>query len=544
MAANLHGSVERLLMSELASTQPIPPTTAPERLLHPDTHALRRPDVAAYKMHETGEEVTWAQLQDRSQRCARLLRSFGVGVGGGIAMLLDNHPRFLELCWAAQRSGLYFTPISWHSTASEVVYIVENSGASVLFTSSKFAAVAEAAAVHLPGVTLLSVDEPFGTFGSYLEARDGQAAGPLEDEQFGDDMLYTSGTTGRPKGVRRPLTGDPIDRYPDLYLLYARTGFDERAVHHSAGPLYHASPLHTTMVAMTFGGTVVLADHFEAESALELLSIHRVTHSNWVPTHFVRMLRLPKDVRDSYDLSSLELVIHGAAPCPVWAKVEMIDWVGLIVLEYYGGSEGFGSCLISSAEWLAHRGSVGRSTEGTIHILDEETKNELPIGEIGLVYFESRANMAYHGDDEKTAAVRTKQGWATLGDIGHIDVDGYLYLADRRADLIITGGVNVYPREVEERLLEHPLIADAAVIGIADAEFGERVHAIVETSGPIGDPAAFAADVIAHCRETLAKFKCPRGVEVVDELPRQENGKLYKRLLKDQYRTVSGGAPQ
>lgn len=530
-------------MTELAT---VPPTTArfpPERLLHPDVHAQRRPDSAAYKMHETGEVVTWRQLQDRSQRCARLFRSHGVEVGGGIALLLDNHPRFLEICWAAQRSGLYFTPISWHSTPSEVAYIVQNSGSSVLLTSKKFAEVAETAAGLLEGVTLLSVDEPFGSFASYLDERDGQEAGALDDEQFGDDMLYTSGTTGRPKGVRRPLSGEPIDRYPEMYLLYARSGFHEDAVHYSAGPLYHASPLHTTMVAMTFGGTVILADHFEPGLALDLLSTHRVTHSNWVPTHFVRLLRLSQETRDRHDLSSLELVLHGAAPCPVWAKAEMIEWVGPIVMEYYGGSEGFGSCLITSAEWLAHRGSVGRAAEGAIHILDEETKEELPAGEIGMVYFETKATMAYHGDMEKTAAARTPQGWATLGDIGHVDADGYLYLADRRADLIITGGVNVYPREVEERLLEHPLIADAAVIGIPDPDFGERVHAVVEVSRPIDDPATFAADVIEHCRLTLAKFKCPRGVDVVAELPRRENGKLYKRLLKDQYRAAASSAP-
>ena len=474
------------------------------------------------------------------------MRANGVGVGGGLAVLLDNHARFLELYWVAQRSGLYFTPMSWHATVDEVAYILENSGASVFIASERFAEVAAQAVARLAhGVVTLSADGSFGQsvrFNSYVSERDRCASGRLEDETYGDDMLYTSGTTGRPKGVRRPLSGSPIDEYPPHFTHYASAGYNEHSVHYSAGPLYHASPLHTTIVAMTFGGSIVVSDRFDPEESLALIERHRVTHSNWVPTHFIRLLRLPEERRSNYDLSSLQLVLHGAAPCPVWVKHDLIEWLGPIVTEYYGGSEGFGSSLITSKEWLAHPGSVGRSVGAPIHVVDADTGVELPCGEIGVVYFEHpMTEMSYHGDDAKTAAARTKEGWATLGDIGHVDADGYLFLADRRADLIITGGVNVYPREVEDRILSHPLVADVAVFGVPDEDFGERVQAVVELLDPSSAPDDVARQLLAHCRQTLASYKCPRGPEnvvIVDSLPRKENGKLYKRLLRDQYRTA------
>ena len=502
--------------------------------LHPSVFAERRPDEPAYIMARSGEVVTWSELETRTRQASQLFRSLGLEAGDGIALLLDNHPRFLEICWAAQRSGLYFTPMSWHFTASEADYIVRDSGAKLFLASAAFEAVASEVGMGVgDGVTLLSVDDAFGAFGSYEEARDEHPAEPISDESFGDDMLYTSGTTGRPKGVRRPLDGRPIDHYPQSYLYYASAGYREGAVHLAPGPLYHASPLHTSMVAQTFGGTVVVSDRFEPETTLAWIEKYQVSHSNWVPTHFVRLLRLAEDVRSSYDLSSLELVLHGAAACPAWVKEAMIDWVGPILTEYYGGSEGFGACLIDSDEWLAHRGSVGRPLTGGVHIVDEASMEEVPVGEVGMIYFETHAEMTYHNDPDKTKSVRTPEGWATLGDMGSVDADGYVYLADRRADLIITGGVNVYPREVEDRLLSHPGVVDVAVYGTPDDEYGEIVHAVIEPREKENDRELLEKELRLHAAKALSKVKCPRAYEFVESLPRRENGKLYKRLLRD-----------
>jgi len=506
-----------------------------ERIGHPDLTAELRPDDPAYTMAATGETVSWAQLRDRSRQGGHLLRSLGLEAGGGFAMLLENHLRFLELCWVGQRSGVYFTPISWHLTASEIEYIVKDSGSTVFFASARFAEVAQEVASRLDGVTFLSVDEPFGPFSSYVDQRDSMPTTPVADECFGDDMLYTSGTTGRPKGVRRPLTGGPIIEYPAHYDYYAAAGYNDRSIHYSAGPLYHASPIHTTLIGMTLGGSVVVSDTFDAEDALAMIESHGVTHSNWVPTHFVRLLRLTDEVKQRHDLSSLQLALHGAAACPVWVKEQMIDWWGPILTEYYGGSEGFGGLIITSEDWLEHRGSVGRPVTGPIHILDPVTLDELPAGEIGLIHFELMGKMEYHNDPDKTAKALSPQGWGTLGDLGHVDADGYLYLADRRADLIITGGVNVYPREVEDRLLSHPLVADVAVFGIPDDEWGETVHAVIQLIDPADQRPELTSELDQYCKAELAKTKCPRGYAFIDQLPRQENGKLYKRLLRDEY---------
>jgi len=505
------------------------------RIGHPDLTADERPDDAAYTMAASGEVVTWAQLRDRSRQGGHLLRSVGLEPGASFCMLLENHAQFLELCWIGQRSGLYFTPISWHLTASEIEHIVTDSGSTVLFTSSRFAEVAQEVASRLTGVRFFSVDEAFGPFEAYRPQRDAMPATPVTDESFGDDMLYTSGTTGRPKGVRRPLSGGPITEYPAHYAHYAAAGYANDSVHYSAGPLYHSSPIHTTLIGMTLGGSVVVSDTFEPAAALDLIDRYRVTHSNWVPTHFVRLLRLSDDVKAAHDLSSLELALHGAASCPVWVKEQMIDWWGPILTEYYGGSEGFGGLIIGSEDWLEHKGSVGRPVTGPIHILDPTTFEELPTGEIGLIHFELMGKMEYHNDPEKTAKALSPQGWGTLGDLGHVDQDGYLYLADRRADLIITGGVNVYPREVEDRLLAHPAVADVAVFGIPDDEWGDTVHAVIQLDQPGTESPELSAALDAHCKAELAKVKCPRGYAFVEQLPRQENGKLYKRLLRDEY---------
>lgn len=511
--------------------------------MHPDVHAQARPDDPAYIMSSTNDTVTWSELRDRSQQGAQLLKrsaaegGFGLDLGDGFAVLLDNHPRFLELMWVSQRSGLYVTPMSWHLTASEAEYIVRDSGAKVLFVSAAFQSLATELAARLDGsVKLVSVDSPFDDYVAYEPQRDAMPARPREDETFGDDMLYTSGTTGRPKGVRRQLSGNPITEFPAHYAKWAAAlAYTDRSVHYAAGPLYHASPLHTAMIGMTFGGCVIVNDKFEAQEALRIIQDYKVTHSNWVPTHFVRLMRLPEEVRRGYDLSSLQLVLHGAAPCPIWVKEQMIEWLGPIVVEYYGGSEGLGGMVINTRDWLAHRGSVGKPTAVPVHILDENTLQELPAGEIGLIYFEPMTKMEYHNDPEKTAGIMSPQGWGTLGDMGYLDADGYLYLADRRADLIITGGVNVYPREVEDRLLAHPQVVDAAVFGIPSDDWGQSVHAVVQLRhAPAGD-GMIQQDLDVFCKQALSKLKCPRSYAFVEQLPRQENGKLYKRLLRDDF---------
>ena len=515
--------------------------------MHPDVHAETRPDEPAYIMSATKEVVTWAQLRDRSRQGAQLLRraesegGYGLEVGDGFAVLLDNHPRFIELLWVSQRSGLYLTPMSWHLTASEAEYIVRDSGAKVLFVCAAFESLAGELAQRLgDSVKLVSVDTAFGDFVAYEPLRDAMPAQPRDDETFGDDMLYTSGTTGRPKGIRRPLTGNAITDFPPHYARWARAiGYSDQSIHYAAGPLYHASPLHNTMIGMTYGGTVIVSQRFDPEDALQVLQDYQVTHSNWVPTHFVRLLRLPEKVRRRYDLSALQLALHGAAPCPVWVKEQMIEWWGNAIVEYYGGSEGLGGLVITAEAWLNHRGSVGKPSNA--HILDEETKEELPAGEIGLIYFEPIIKMSYHNDPQKTAGIMSPQGWATLGDMGYLDADGYLYLADRRADLIITGGVNVYPREVEDRLLAHPKVVDAAVFGVPSDDWGETVHAVVQLTEPPASPAAMREELDAFCKQELSKVKCPRSYAFAERLPRQENGKLYKHVLRDAYfKTLSG----
>ena len=449
-------------------------------MMHPDVHAQARPDDPAYIMLSTNDTVTWSELRDRSQQGAQLLKrsaaegGFGLDLGDGFAVLLDNHPRFLELMWVSQRSGLYVTPMSWHLTASEAEYIVRDSGAKVLFVSAAFQSLATELAARLDGsVKLVSVDSPFDDYVAYEPQRDAMPARPRDDETFGDDMLYTSGTTGRPKGVRRQLSGNPITEFPAHYAKWAAAlAYTDRSVHYAAGPLYHASPLHTAMIGMTFGGCVIVNDKFEAQEALRIIQDYKVT----IPIGYQRILFvscLPEEVRRGYDLSSLQLVLHGAAPCPIWVKEQMIEWLGPIVVEYYGGSEGLGGMVINTRDWLAHWGSVGKPTAVPVHILDENTLQELPAGEIGLIYFEPMTKMEYHNDPENCWDY-VPQGWGTLGDMGYLDADGYLYLADRRADLIITGGVNVYPREVEDRLLAHPQVVDAAVFGIRMTIGGKR----------------------------------------------------------------------
>ncbi len=489
--------------------------------------AAVQPDKPACVFPDTDEVLRFGALHARVDRAARWLAGLLPG-GAAFAMLMENHPALFELAFAGQRAGLYYVPLNGHLKPAELAYILRDSGAEVVVASpAMMALAAEVAALRPARVVGLA------------EYEAGLAAAPamdLADRPVGRDLLYSSGTTGLPKGVYRALL-PAAERHvarPALGTL-AAAQFDVDSVYLSPAPLYHAAPHRFTLHAIEHGATVLVTRRFDAAQVLALIGQHRVTHAQFVPTHFVRLLALPQDVRDAADCSSLRRVIHAAAPCPVAVKEAMIAWWGPVIFEYYAGSETIGSTAIESEDWLRHKGSVGRANVGTLHITGEDGA-ELPPGEVGSVRFSGTPRFEYLNAPEKTAAAYDANGWGTYGDIGWVDADGYLYLSDRRADLIISGGVNIYPAEVEAVLARHPDVAEAAVIGVPDAEYGERVLGVVQLrAGAACDAGALAA----FCREHLGRLKCPQRVEVVDALPRSETGKLLRRVLREQYR----GAP-
>jgi len=505
-------------------------------LIHPKNHARLTPDKIAYVIAETGASVTYKELDEYSNRLAHIFRDFGLSVGSGVAFIIENTVGFFEICWAAQRSGLYYTPISTHLKAQEINYIVGDCGAQVFIASAKYREAAERLSEQLPNTTkLLSIGGEIAGYES-LEQLVAQApTTPISDETCGSSMLYSSGTTGYPKGVRRELSGDAIDFFPPRYNSFRdRYHFNPETIYLSPAPLYHAAPLGFTTVCLAFGATCVVMQSFDAERALELIERYGVTHSQWVPTMFSRMLRLDEETRNRYDFSTHKIALHAAAPCPVETKAAMIDWWGPMIHEYYAGSEGVGSTHISSQEWLGKRGSVGRSVDGIIHIVNEDGR-ELPPGEIGSIYFADAPRFIYHNSPAKTGEAFSKQGWGTLGDVGYVDEDGYLFLTDRKANMIISGGVNIYPQEAENTLLSHPAVLDAAVFGVPNEDFGEEVKAVVQLA-PGEDPSdALATILIDYCRDKIATIKCPRSIDFEPNMPRLPNGKLYKRDLKARY---------
>lgn len=505
--------------------------------MHPGAIAAAHPDRPACVMAESGVVVSYRELDERSNRLAQLLRAQGLRPGDGIAIFLENHPRYFEVAWAAQRAGLYYTAISSRLTAPEVAYIVNDCGARVVVSSRAKADVACDVVSGAPRVARwLMLDEAAPGFEAYDDAVAAHPPTPIPDEQEGSDMLYSSGTTGRPKGVRPPLGNRPLGAAPALLqlvkLLY---GASEETVYLSPAPLYHAAPLRFNLAIQRLGGTCVVMEHFDARAALEAIERHRVTMSQWVPTMFVRMLRLAEEERRRFDLRSHRAAVHAAAPCPVPVKEQMIDWWGPILHEYYGGTEGNGLTALDSTQWLAHRGSVGRAILGELRIVDEATGEALGPRETGVVYFANGPSFEYHNDPEKTRAARHAQGWSTLGDIGWMDEDGFLYLTDRKANMIITGGVNVYPQETENVLIGHPKVVDVAVFGVPNEEFGEEVKAVVQLADSRDAGPGLEQELIAYCRERLSAIKCPRSVDFEAELPRHPTGKLYKRLLRDRY---------
>lgn len=502
---------------------------------HPKLWAERAGPRAALIDAATGETISYAALDARSNRIAHALRRRGIARGDGIALMMTNELAVMPIVWAAQRAGLFFTPISWRSTAPEVAYILENSGAKALFVSPSQVAVAAEGADRAGTPHRFVTGPPLSGFEGLEALVQDEPATPIADESPGRDMLYSSGTTGRPKGIKATLPdGDLATIPPAMAYLTALYGFDETTVNLTPAPLYHAGPLRYSMCVGHMGGSNIIMPRFDAEEMLRLIERYRVTHVELVPTMLVRLLQLLDAVRTAHDLSSLRAVIHGTGPCAQAIKHRIIDWLGPIVHEQYGGTEGNGLCTIGPEEWLARPGSVGRAAIGTLHIVDPQGR-ELPPGETGLVYFEGGPRFEYHRDPDKTRAAYSPEGWSTLGDIGRIDAEGYLWLADRQAHVIISGGVNIYPQEAEDVLISHPDIIDVAVFGLPDAEYGETVAAAIHAT-----PAALATPDLAdrlhaYCRSRLASFKCPRTIIFTADLPRHDTGKIYKRLLVERY---------
>jgi acyl-CoA synthetase (AMP-forming)/AMP-acid ligase II len=505
--------------------------------MHPGVHALSQPDKPAYIMATSGEVVTYRQLDDEANRLANLFRAAGLEVGDHVALCLENHPHFLAVVWGAHYAGLYYTAMSSRLTADEAAYIVRDCGARAFITSAYKRDLAIELHDELARVEVrLMLDDTVDGFDSYEATIAAQSNEPLPEPRIaGRDMLYSSGTTGVPKGVTGLPPSDPLDTpTPVTVLGQLLFGYQDSMVYLSPAPLYHAAPLRFTMSVQQVGGTAIIMEHFDPEQYLDLIERHRVTHTQLVPTMFIRLLKLPDEVRARYDLSSLTMAVHAAAPCPVAVKQQMIEWWGPIIHEYYAGTEGNGFVYCDSAAWLEHPGTVGRAILGVIHIVDDDG-SELGPDEAGTIYFSGGNEFAYHNDPEKTAASRNAAGWSTLGDIGRVDEEGFLYLTDRKSYMIISGGVNIYPQEAENVLAMHPKVFDVAVIGVPNEDFGEEVKAIVQPVDLDGAGPELERELIAYCREHLADVKCPRTVDFRAELPRHPTGKLYKRLLKDEY---------
>jgi len=506
----------------------------------PGAHALTDPDKPAVVMATTGEVTTYAELDAAANRLSHVLYDAGLRPGDHVALCLENHPRYLEIVWGCQYAGLIYTACSSRLTDAELAYIVDDCGARAFITSIYLREVAVAIVPATPHVELrLMLDGTAPGYGAYEDAVAGQPATPLPERRAGTDMLYSSGTTGRPKGVKVAVPDRILgERTSDVAALLAiLMGATEQTVYLSPAPLYHAAPLRFCVAVHELGGTVVVMEHFDPEQALALIERYQVTHSQWVPTMFVRFLRLPAEVRAAYDVSSIQAAIHAAAPCPVEVKRAMIEWWGPVVHEYYAGTEGNGFIYCNSEMWLAHPGTVGAPINCVLHIVGDDGE-ELPTGEPGTIYFETDRTFEYHNDPEKTAASRQANGWSTLGDVGYLDADGFLYLTDRKAFMIIAGGVNIYPQEAENVLINHPAVMDVAVFGVPNDDFGEEVKAVVQPLTMPADDLAAATlerELIAYCRSHLAGPKCPRSIDFREELPRHPTGKLYKRLLKDEY---------
>ncbi len=501
--------------------------------------AEEHPDEAALIMAPSGRVVTWAEYEAGANQVAHLLRDTGLRKGDHMAIFMENDPAVFLTEAGAERTGLYFTPVNSYLSAEEVAYVVNDSQSRVVVTSGAKAEVAEQLPALCPNVerwVMVGRSGAAGPFESWDEAVGTAATDHVSDEQMGAPMMYSSGTTGRPKGILRPMYDlRPGETSIAVAGIAALWGLREGMVYLSPAPLYHTAPQVSCAIALRMKSTVVVMEQFDPALYLDLVGRFRVTHSQVVPTMFSRMLKLPEEVRAAADVSSLEVIIHAAAPCPVPVKEQMIEWFGPILIEYYAATEGNGATFIASADWLAHKGSVGRGVLSEITILDDDG-HPCPVGTPGTVWFGGATDFEYFNDPEQTASSRRDDGkTSTVGDVGYLDEEGYLYLTDRKAHMIISGGVNIYPQETENLLVTHPSVLDAAVIGVPNDDLGEEVKAVVQpVEGVTGDE-ALERTLIAFCREHLAHFKCPRTVDFVDELPRLPTGKLYKGVLREQY---------
>jgi long-chain acyl-CoA synthetase len=509
--------------------------------MYPGKHAVTRADEPIFVFEPSGTTVTFAEYEAAANRIAHLLRDAGLGHGDHVAFFMENLPELLECEGAAERTGLYFTCVNSYLSAEEVAYIVNNCGARVVVTSAAKHDVAEQLPALCPNVErwlVAGTDAPVEPFESLAGAADAFPGTPVPDERIGSAMLYSSGTTGQPKGIRRPLldTAPGGDDDDVMFQYGVRTfRYREGMVYLSPAPLFHSAPQAAVSMAVRLGATSIVMERFDAALFLELVERHRVTNTQVVPTMFSRILKLPQEVRDGADVSSLEAVVHAAAPCPVPVKQAIIDWWGPIVFEYYAATEGMGSTFVDSHDWLAHKGTVGRALFGEVLVLDDDG-NECPPGTTGTIWFRGATNFEYHNDPEKTADAKDATGtMSTVGDVGHLDEEGYLYLTDRKTYMIISGGANIYPQEAENLLVTHPKVLDVAVIGVPDEDLGEAVKAVVQLVPGVEPSPELERELVAFSRDHLAHYKCPRSVDFVDELPRLPTGKLYKRLLRDRY---------
>ena len=506
--------------------------------MYPGKYAAETPEKPAAVNAVTGEVLTYRRLNEDSIRLARYLRSVGLKRGDALAINLENRLEFFVATWAALRSGLYLVTVNQFLPSHDVAYIVADCGAKALITSERLSKIA---GELLPLIEQcphrLIIGGELAGWDSYEAALEGQSIEPLDDERQGEHMPYSSGTTGKPKGIRRELGERHISEGPEFLESFLSYGFDQDAIYLSPAPLYHAAPFAFTNRTHVLGGTVIMMPRFDAEESLRLIEQYKVTHSQWVPTMFIRMLKLEEDKRAAYDLSTHKVAIHAAAPCPIEVKRQMIEWWGPILQEYYAASERNGSTRINSEEWLRKPGSVGKAVMGTIHVCDDDGK-VLGVGEDGVIYFERESVVfTYHNDPERTREAQHPHhpNWSTMGDVGHLDEVGYLYLTDRKTFMIISGGVNIYPQMIEDALCLHPMVHDVAVIGVPNPDFGEEVKAIVQTAEGVTHDEEVRTELMDFARERLASYMIPRSIDFRDELPRLPTGKLYKKQLRAEF---------
>ncbi|GAA3316025.1 acyl-CoA synthetase [Arthrobacter ramosus] len=513
--------------------------------MYPGAHAALTPDKPAFILVESGETLTYQQLEDRSARLAQVLFAAGLRPGDTVAMLAHNSPLYYEVYWAAMRSGLYMTPVNAQLSSTEIAYIVNDCDAKAFVVAADFAAVIAEVLPLIQVRLLLASGGAIDGFDDLEEALAAAPEGPLDHEPRGREMVYSSGTTGLPKGVQAPLPpylasegSDPL-----LGVFGPIFGWDSDSIYLNPAPLYHGAPLRFGGMIHSVGGTVVSLRKFDAETALQTIERYAVTHSQWVPTMFVRLLKLPAEVRAKYDLSSHRVAVHAAAPCAVEVKAGIIEWWGPILFEYYSSTEAIGITFTDSATWAAHPGTVGKAGLGILHICDDEG-NELDAFEDGIVYFERDVMpFAYHNAPDKTRAAQhpANENWSSVGDIGHVDDEGFLFLTDRVSFMIIAGGVNIYPQEVENALALHDAVFDIAVIGVPDAEMGQRVHGVVQLEPDHAASPELERELIEFLRARIAHYKVPRRIDFWDTLPRNAMGKMLKREVLATYikRTVA-----